>query len=134
MTSTYGGWTARNPHRAGLGQLSLRVVRAGAALGADPAPPAATALVNLTSALDTWAGGVAAAFTLLAPAGAAAFAVTVATAVHPDVDLVSTRVTCARTAGAGDCPAALRLALPYSMASNPSVNTWAFPTRTHPPS
>ena len=126
MTSTYGGWTARNPHRAGLGQLSLRAVCAGAALGDDPEPLLATAIVNLTSALDTWAGGVTAAFTLLAPA-AAAFAVTVATAVHPDVDLASTRVTCARTAGAGGCPTAVRLALPYSMASGPSANTWGFP-------
>ena len=126
MTSTYGGWTARNPHRAGLGQLALRAVRAGAALGDDPEALLAAAVVNLTSALDTWAGGVMAAFTLLAPAGAA-FAVTVATAVHPDVDLVSTRVACARTAGAGGCPTALRLALPYSMASSPSANTWGFP-------
>ena len=127
MTSTYGGWTARNPHRAGLGQLALRAVRAGAALGDDPAELVATTVVNLTSELDTWAGGVTAAFMLLAPGGAAsAFAVTVATAVHPDVDLVSTRVTCARTAGAGDCPTALRLALPYSMASSPSANTWGY--------
>jgi hypothetical protein len=131
LSSEYGGWTASNPHRAGLGQLALRAVRAGAALGDDPEALLAAAVVNLTSALDTWAGGVAAAFTLLAPGGAA-FAVTVATAVHPDVDLVSTRVTCARTAGAGGCPTALRLALPYSIGSPPwvsnaSANTWGFP-------
>jgi hypothetical protein len=131
LSSEYGGWTASNPHRAGLGQLALRAVRAGAALGDDPEALLAAAVVNLTSALDTWAGGVAAAFTLLAPGGAA-FAVTVATAVHPDVDLVSTRVTCARAAGAGGCPTALRLALPYSIGSPPwvrnaSANTWGFP-------
>jgi hypothetical protein len=126
MTSTYGGWTARNPHRAGLGQLALRSVRAGAALGDDPEAILGVAVVNLTSTLDTWEGGIEAAFTLL-ESGGAAFAVTVATAVHPDVDLVSTRVTCARTVGAGECPTALRLALPYSMASGPSANTWGFP-------
>lgn len=235
-TSTNGGWTSGNPHRAGLGQVSLRAVLAGAALGDDPAPLLATAVVNLTSALDTWAGGVSSSFTLLTTEGtspfcasspetgapitlscalahatltivyadygagsgacptftrnatcsaanataiahaacdgrrscsllandgeygdpcrwtrkrlnvvaacsagggssstsppdgaASAFVVTVATAVHPDVDLVATRVTCARTAGAGDCPTALRLALPYPQSSDPSANTWRFP-------
>ena len=136
-TDSDGGWTNRNSHRMGLGQLSLRLVEAGAAAGLDPAPPAATALVNLTSELDTWAGGVTSAFTLRpsaiaspqgadAPApGDAAFAVTVATAVHPDVDLVATRLTCARTAGTAGCPAALRLALPYSMMTwSPSASAW----------
>ena len=129
-TESYGGWTNSNPHRMGLGQLSLRLVGAGAAAGDDPAPPAATALTNLTSELDTWAGGVASAFTLRPAAGAPApgddaFAVTVATAVHPDVDLVATRLTCARTAGAAGCPVALRLALPYSMMTwSPSASAW----------
>ena len=134
-TDSDGGWTNRNSHRMGLGQLSLRLVEAGAAAGLDPAPPAATALINLTSELDTWAGGVTSAFTLRpsaiaqgadAPApGDAAFAVTVATAVHPDVDLVATRLTCARTAGTAGCPAALRLALPYSMMTwSPSASAW----------
>lgn len=136
-TETYGGWTDSNPHRMGLGQLSLRLVEPGAAAGDDPAPPAATALINLTSELDTWAGGVASAFTLRPPAiaphfgaegpapGDAAFAITVETAVHPDVDLVATRLNCSRKAGASGCPVALRLALPYSMMTwSPSASAW----------
>ena len=33
---------------------------------------------------------------------------------HPDVDLVATRLGCARVSGAQGCPTALRLALPYA--------------------
>lgn len=234
-TSPNGGWTSSNPHRMGLGQLSLRVVAPGDAPGDDPAAPLAASLTDLTSELDTWAGGVTAAFTLHTSAGtspfcayapegrvvlacddaratlsisfadygtahgacpsfvrnasctspnasaivhaacdgqrscvveavdgvmgdpcrytrkrlvavascsvgggsatpappppaparnASTFAVTVATAVHPDVDLVATELTCSRTSGADGCPTALRLALPYSMPRDPSASAW----------
>ena len=59
-----------------------------------------------TAAIAATCAPLAAAADAPAP-GDAAFAVTVATAVHPDVDLVATRVTCARTAGTAGCPAAL---------------------------
>ena len=53
------------------------------------------------------------------------FSVAVDTTVHPDLDLVATRLACARTAGAQACPTALRLALPYADGRwGASANNW----------
>jgi hypothetical protein len=58
-------------------------------------------------------------------AGSITFAVTVETVVHPDVDLVSTRLTCSNIAGGVGCPTALRLAFPYATGNwGPSANDW----------
>lgn len=54
-----------------------------------------------------------------------AFAVTVDTVVHPDVDLVATRVSCTRVNGTSGCPTALRLAFPYSVGVwGATANAW----------
>lgn len=102
-----------NPSRVGLGQLSLRLLPPSAPPpGYDPAPLPPSALVNVSAALDTWAGGVSSAYTLVDDAGAA-FRMAVATAVHPDADLVATRVACETADGATPCRAAVRLAFGY---------------------
>ena len=55
----------------------------------------------------------------------ATFSVAVDTTVHPDVDLIATRLACTRTAGAQACPTALRLALPYADGAwGASANNW----------
>ena len=58
-------------------------------------------------------------------AGDVTFAVTVDTVVHPDVDLVSTRISCTNIAGGVGCPTSLRLAFPYATGNwGPSANDW----------
>ena len=118
-------WPMVNPHRVGLGELSLRLIPAGADAAADPSmiPPAA--ITGIEAAMDIYAGGVASAFTLADAAGGQ-WAMRVATAVHPDADLVATRVECAPAArAAGGCPAALRLACPYANGQwGPRANDW----------
>ena len=102
-----------NPSRVGLGQLSVRMLAAGAPRAADPAPLAPAALVNASASLDTWAGGVSSAYALVDAASGAAFRMAVDTAVHPDADLVATRVSCAAADGTTPCSVALRLAFGY---------------------
>jgi hypothetical protein len=227
LTGLYSGWSMSNPHRVGLGQISLRLL----APGASDAPEADSSLFQgLRSSLDTWGGSFSSSFTIIAPSypfceaatgesgalflqcndpaatidkvlfasyGAllsscpspvlnsscyapnattiveslclgryscnvpsgngfwgdpcpgvpkhlairahcssggggpggqgldGSFAVAVDTNVHPDVDLVATRLACARTAGTQGCLTALRLALPYADGSwGASANNW----------
>ena len=239
LTDSTAGWTMTNPHRLGLGQLSLRIVDQGAAPGADPRVPAPATVTDVVSRLDTWAGAFSASFVLApvagtdpfcgstdegsalhlqcaeptatisailfasygastgtcpafahnpacdaanstavvralcvglnectvpsgnaywgdpclntpktlrvvahcssgggfqppssaapptAPQSNSTFSVHVDTTVHPDVDLVATRVSCARLAGADGCPVALRLGFSYARGGwGPSSNDW----------
>jgi hypothetical protein len=128
LTGLYSGWSMSNPHRVGLGQISLRLLSPGA----SDAPEAdSSRFQGLRSSLDTWGGSFSSSFTIIAPSNPmlrsvdGSFAVAVDTTVHPDVDLVATRLACVRTAGTQGCPTALRLALPYADGSwGASANNW----------
>ena len=247
LTGPYAGWSMTNPHRMGLGQLSLRVLEPGAPPGADPVTPDPRSLTRINAALDTWGGSFASSFILssggtdpfcgktgengvlrlrcvdaganisqirfasygaatgacpswsvnpacnaanstaivtaacigkaecavpvdnalfgdpclntvkalvvvahcssgggyqpsdgvtgtttqidtaspLLAASNSTFEVTTATTVHPDVDLVAVRLSCARLTGTAGCPTALRLAFSYSTGGwGPSGNDW----------
>ena len=58
-----------NPHRVGLGQLSLRVLAPGAPPGADPPEADWQMVTGIRSALDTWAGAYSSSFTIAPRAG-----------------------------------------------------------------
>ena len=232
MTGPYRDWSMSNPHRVGLGQLSMRILDPGAAPGADPVESDWEMVTDIRSSLNTWAGAFSSAFTispikgtdpfcvqtgesgavvlqcaqanatiekiLFASYGAplsncpnpvinttcsaanstsvieglclghnscsipsgddywgdpcrwvtkqlvvqahctssggyrapavpltSTFAVTIDTAVHPDVDLIATRIACTRLSGQQGCPTALRLALPFSDGGwGASANNW----------
>ena len=103
-------WLHSNPHRLNLAQLSLRL---DDGTGEPTLALSPSDLNGLSAALDTWEGAFESNFTLR---GAITSVHTVA---HPDVDAVSTRVTCP-----DGCPLALRIAFPYARGGNPSASSW----------
>ena len=130
-------WPMVNPHRVGMGELALRQVPPGAAPGTpDPPMLPPSYITNLSATLDVWAGGVTSAFTM-ADAQGGAWALTIATSIHPDVDLVATALTCAPAPGATPapgvgCPAALRLGFAYADGAwGPSANAWGADPSLH---
>ena len=136
ISGSVQGWPMSNPHRVGLGELSLRLAPAGAtpATAVDPGMIPPSSFTNISAFFDVWAGGMSSAYTLEDAAGGGTWAITIATSVHPDLDLLATRLTCAPGSGSGGggCPASLRLAFPYANGQwGPAANDWASDSSLH---
>ena len=114
-TAAYN-WLHSNPHRVNLAQLALR--------WGDGSSLTAGQVSGLNGTL-TLATGVYSSLFTLTPSRGAALDVSVVSAVHPDADVLSTRLTCVpRGGGDASCPLALRLAFPYARGGNPSAGDW----------
>jgi hypothetical protein len=109
-----------------LGKNSCSIP-SGNAFWGDPClgTPKTLTVLARCSAGGGYRGAAAAAAAAAAAPLDSTFAVAIDTAVHPDVDLVATRLSCARIGGAQPCPTALRLALPFADGRwGASANNW----------
>jgi hypothetical protein len=101
-------WLRENPHRLHLGQIGLRLMTAG---GREAE---ASDVRDIEQQLDLWAG------TLISRFKVAGEAVTVRTAVHPELDLLAVAIESALIA---EGKLAVRFAFPYG-SSNMQAADW----------
>ncbi len=120
-------WLHNNPHRLGLGQVSLRY--APLTTGAATAPLDISSVSSASQLLDLYAAALSSNFSLADPAHAPACDVSVRTAVHPDLDLVSFSVGTAGQCGTG---LAARIAFGYgTMDDLPGAYDWSGPSESY---
>lgn len=77
LTNIYREWTMSNPHRVGLGQLGLRLVKPNSRMGADPSALPPSWVTDFNSTLDIWNGAFSSSFVVATASGTNPFCGTV---------------------------------------------------------